>query len=907
MQSQNRKTLTQIRNEIRAAVIGSCEIVEQSEGQNEELLISDNSVFGDVVENIGGKKITYRQEKEDIIGNLGYLYEYLRDKKVDAVLFPQITTYFSNLDNLGATYSNRDENINDSQIRKVFLVELRKSIELVENKYGFALIQELPDFDEFLSTGVAEQKVDKKSVSKGSTQTPVQQPEAAPTNNTGVYIAPEILEELFPTPSSQKKLPSQSGDAKSTSTSSNASSLYPQLSRLNERGASGGTVLPPLPSAPMREPSDSANVAPSPLSASNNANVIPSKGYQSPFGQLPVTRAFVISYKDDCYGNHYGSRVFVIEVSGKEQALQLLQRKIGAVGLSDLDYVANDPDSILLTIRENVRRSGYYDGQGDEITTKLSNRYMDFDPDAIEHRSKYNDPNESSNAQYIYKRIINVGRGVSDEHRCNVTDIINEIYNSLRESDKGVRQGSSQKTGEPRLERQRFHQPEANASSSRSDPDNRPIRPLQPSLSYTLPLDPIENPGSQKKNDQDQKRFQRYLQKYDSLNTKYSTSREHSQYAGGPIKKASVVHYSDDRGSREFVIEFNGDEDCMKFLRERIGGTFYHNAHGIRSTIRENTLRSGYYKGQSDEITKKLSKRYTDFDPRALEYRENCIHSDLSSNNKYIYKKKINVGDKSDKYRCDVTDIMNEIFYDLKGFERGSRSSSSIEPGLVKEPVRQVQQPSSQIMVSENISSQRFPIIQQAANSSQPAQTIIIAKNAFIINNNRYESASANAGRLPSECIKLESSRSSGPITSAGVMYYRNVGGLKKLIIGIEGDSLAVQFLQNRIGNAIDFIDKHNKIDNIEDIGVARVTILENPERNGYYIGQTDAMTKKLFERFFEQYIRSNKEFEHKKNLIIVPVAKINGKYTYELTDVMNEVYNSLREQERVSVFSSRR
>ena len=96
--------------------------------------------------------------KDDAIQNLQMLFEHLKERKVDEIFFNQTTSYFAKLDNIGASYRNKDAGISDIQIRKIILLEIRKLIELIENRYQFTLPQDMTEFDDFLNTGVAFQK-----------------------------------------------------------------------------------------------------------------------------------------------------------------------------------------------------------------------------------------------------------------------------------------------------------------------------------------------------------------------------------------------------------------------------------------------------------------------------------------------------------------------------------------------------------------------------------------------------------------------------------------------------------------------------------------------------------------------------------------------------------------------------
>ena len=125
--------LNQIRNEIKGIL-----------NLSEEFSIDRESNF-------------YNLTKEDAIQNLNLLFNNLKEKKVDEIFFNQTTRYFSNLNNLGASYRNKDANITDANIRKVMLREIRTLIEPIENKYQFTLTQDMPDFDDFLNTGTAQQ------------------------------------------------------------------------------------------------------------------------------------------------------------------------------------------------------------------------------------------------------------------------------------------------------------------------------------------------------------------------------------------------------------------------------------------------------------------------------------------------------------------------------------------------------------------------------------------------------------------------------------------------------------------------------------------------------------------------------------------------------------------------------
>ncbi len=97
-------------------------------------------------------------EKVDVIQNLQMLFEHLKERKVDDTLFNQTTSYFAKLDNIGASYRNKDAGISEIQIRKIILSEIERAVELIENRYVFMLSQDMPEFYNFLKTGVALQK-----------------------------------------------------------------------------------------------------------------------------------------------------------------------------------------------------------------------------------------------------------------------------------------------------------------------------------------------------------------------------------------------------------------------------------------------------------------------------------------------------------------------------------------------------------------------------------------------------------------------------------------------------------------------------------------------------------------------------------------------------------------------------
>ena len=93
-------------------------------------------------------------QKADAIQNLQMLFEHLKERKVDEIFFNQTTSYFAKPDNIGASYRNKDAGISDIQIRKIILSEIKKLIEPIENRYVFILFEDMPEFDDFLNTGV---------------------------------------------------------------------------------------------------------------------------------------------------------------------------------------------------------------------------------------------------------------------------------------------------------------------------------------------------------------------------------------------------------------------------------------------------------------------------------------------------------------------------------------------------------------------------------------------------------------------------------------------------------------------------------------------------------------------------------------------------------------------------------
>ena len=97
-------------------------------------------------------------QKADAIQNLQMLFEHLKERKVDEIFFNQTTSYFAKPDNIGASYRNKDAGISDIQIRKIILSEIERAVELIENRYVFMLSQDMPEFYNFLKTGVALQK-----------------------------------------------------------------------------------------------------------------------------------------------------------------------------------------------------------------------------------------------------------------------------------------------------------------------------------------------------------------------------------------------------------------------------------------------------------------------------------------------------------------------------------------------------------------------------------------------------------------------------------------------------------------------------------------------------------------------------------------------------------------------------
>lgn len=108
--------------------------------------------------------------RDDAINLLYNLYSHLKTKSVDESVRPDgekvegkfytITRCFADLKNIGASYTNKNDGISNTEIRKFMLERIGEFIKPIEEKYEFSLKEKIPEFNDFIETGL----VDGKSV-----------------------------------------------------------------------------------------------------------------------------------------------------------------------------------------------------------------------------------------------------------------------------------------------------------------------------------------------------------------------------------------------------------------------------------------------------------------------------------------------------------------------------------------------------------------------------------------------------------------------------------------------------------------------------------------------------------------------------------------------------------------------